>query len=88
MTREKRKWVCVFFVELNLKKLKKISPPGVTVLHHYTLPSVGLVNETLADGGVFFRAKRRGDQVARVGADDRRLRPPSFLPLRQNSALS
>ena len=52
--------MCVFFVELNLKKLKKISPPGVTVLHHYTLPSVGLVNETLADGGVFLGRKEGG----------------------------
>ena len=32
-------------------------PPGVTVLHHYTLPSLGLVNETLA-GGFFFRGRR------------------------------
>jgi amino acid transporter len=38
----------------SVKNKKNLLPPGVTVLHHYTLPSVGLVNETLTGVGVFF----------------------------------
>jgi hypothetical protein len=43
-----------FAQDLSVKNKKNLLPPGVTVLHHYTLPSVGLVNETLTGVGVFF----------------------------------
>lgn len=57
-----------------MKNKKNLLPPGVTVLHHYTLPSVGLVNETLTGVGVFFLSlspllflPKVGRWVGRVG---------------------